>query len=723
MLQLKSLIIPCLNLLLFVSVFAAKSVTSQNIDGPTVIAETSDIYELGIMTVLGQKQSKAENIGSTIDKEFIIKNNIKDVANAISMLPGIALTNVGPRNEQQINIRGYNSQQIGIFIDGIPIYVPYDGNVDLARFSTFDVGQLNVEKGISSILYGPNAMGGAINIVGRKPNSLLDISANTGYGSRGFLGDLNIGSRAGNWYGMLSLSYLGYDNYTVSQDYVPSLKNIQMGSVTNNIRTNTNHQDSKISIRLGYNPKPGNEISLIALKQHGVKAVPPYAGSDTTSSRYRFWKWPYWDKTSIYLIGKWQLGNFGYIKMPLFYDNFQNSLYAYDDLTYSSMKKKSSFKSSYNDYAAGATLEYGTEVFQNSSLYDSVKIGLQYKNDYHWEKNSTNDTSKNPLSQIFIQKPDIHFRDQIFGIAFEDILYIGTKFTLIPGISYNVRQALTAENLIDTTKVYRYSINEFSKPQMHAVDAQIALHFQLSKEQTISASVARRTRFPNMKDRFSYRLGQAIPNPGLKPEHSLHYQVTYATTPFKGFNAEISLFESQLYNAIQTVTSVGPKGECQQQNTGRARFAGYEFESKDNWALPAPELSVKYSLPLQCNLIHSMSAWVNGSYITSRNLSNPAIRFLDKPTKKIRAGLEYYPMKYIGFSVDLQHESERISSSDGKWRTTPFNLYNLRASAPVKWFTLYAGCTNITDENYSLTEGYHEAGRAFYANISFNIKK
>ncbi|WP_259470065.1 TonB-dependent receptor [Pseudomonas aeruginosa] len=51
-----------------------------------------------------------------------------------------------------------------VFFDGIPTYVPYDGNLDLARFTTNDLASIEVNKGYTSLLQGPNLMGGAINI-------------------------------------------------------------------------------------------------------------------------------------------------------------------------------------------------------------------------------------------------------------------------------------------------------------------------------------------------------------------------------------------------------------------------------------------------------------------------------------------------------------------------------------------------------------------------------
>jgi iron complex outermembrane receptor protein len=164
-------------------------------------------------------------------------------------------------------------------------------------------------------------------------------------------------------------------------------------------------------------------------------------------------------------------------------------------------------------------------------------------------------------------------------------------------------------------------------------------------------------------------------------------------------------------------------GKSQQQNAGRARFAGPELDSTGAWALPAPELSLTYKLPLQSDWLHALSMFANGSYITHRNLTTPALYFVDLPTTEIRAGIDYFPLEHFGLSSDLQYGSQRSSTSNGQYRTSPFTVFNLRGEVPVKWFTLYAGCTNVGNVNYSLSEGYPEEGRGFYGNISFNFKK
>ena len=81
-----------------------------------------------------------------------------DVSRALNLLPGVTLTTSGPRNESMVSIRGFDLRQVPVYMDGIPVYVQYDGYVHLARFTTFDLSAVDVSKGFSSVLYGPNSL-------------------------------------------------------------------------------------------------------------------------------------------------------------------------------------------------------------------------------------------------------------------------------------------------------------------------------------------------------------------------------------------------------------------------------------------------------------------------------------------------------------------------------------------------------------------------------------
>lgn len=106
--------------------------------------------------------------------------NANTVADAVRNLPGVSLSRHN-RNEEMVNLRGFHSRQLAIYVDGVPLYVPYDGYVDLGRFTTFDLAEINVAKAGASLLCGPNALGGAVNPVTRKPRKSFEADVRLGF--------------------------------------------------------------------------------------------------------------------------------------------------------------------------------------------------------------------------------------------------------------------------------------------------------------------------------------------------------------------------------------------------------------------------------------------------------------------------------------------------------------------------------------------------------------
>ena len=113
--------------------------------------------------------SAVADTSARIDQKTIEKLGKNNVANALSTIPGVSLQKSGSRNELQVRVRGFDNRQVPVFYDGIPIYIPYDGNLDLGRFLTSNLDSIEVSKGYTSLLQGPNQMGGSINLTTHKP--------------------------------------------------------------------------------------------------------------------------------------------------------------------------------------------------------------------------------------------------------------------------------------------------------------------------------------------------------------------------------------------------------------------------------------------------------------------------------------------------------------------------------------------------------------------------
>ena len=139
------------------------------------------VFQLGKVVVQSSLDREAPLGESAVSQKEMQAFDLRDVGAAVSVQPGVTVSAGGARNEQMVYVRGFDSRQVPLFLDGIPQYVPYDGYVDFTRFTTMDLSEIRVAKGAASLLYGPNIMGGAINLVTRKPVKEFEGEFRAGY--------------------------------------------------------------------------------------------------------------------------------------------------------------------------------------------------------------------------------------------------------------------------------------------------------------------------------------------------------------------------------------------------------------------------------------------------------------------------------------------------------------------------------------------------------------
>ena len=92
----------------------------------------------------------------------------------------------GPQALSTINVRGTNSRQSLVMIDGMRVNSPTNGLPVLNAIPLNAIERIEIVRGAASSLYGANAVGGVINVITRQPgNRPLSGYVNTGVGSYG----------------------------------------------------------------------------------------------------------------------------------------------------------------------------------------------------------------------------------------------------------------------------------------------------------------------------------------------------------------------------------------------------------------------------------------------------------------------------------------------------------------------------------------------------------
>ncbi|MBI3503156.1 MAG: TonB-dependent receptor [Bacteroidetes bacterium] len=120
-------------------------------------------------------EKKIEDVGrsvTVISSEEIKKSGANSLAELLSLAEGIYITgtqqNFGAN--QSLFMRGANSNQSVVMLDGIPIADPSTPNsaLDLSELSLMDIDRIEIVRGSHSTLYGSSAIGGVINIITNK---------------------------------------------------------------------------------------------------------------------------------------------------------------------------------------------------------------------------------------------------------------------------------------------------------------------------------------------------------------------------------------------------------------------------------------------------------------------------------------------------------------------------------------------------------------------------
>ena len=650
----------------------------------TVVADTQDLaFDLGEVQVIGEKSSLERNF---LKHEDLVKSQKQDVARALDLLPGLNYIQVGPRNEGMVNVRGFDLRQVPVYIDGVPVYVSYDGYTDLARFLVGDLARISVTKGETSLLLGPNNLGGAINLVSRQPLSRLELEAAGGIhlnktGWSGWQSDFNLGSRFEKFYLQAGFSTIHREPFHTAGKYQASSPG------HTGIRENSQHHDLRYSMKVGFTPKPTDSYVLSYHYQHGAKGVPPYAGADPDQLP-RFWQFPAVNKQGIHFNSKTKLGDHKLLQLRFYYDDYFSDLRSYDDSTYTTQEKRSSFTSIYDDTSLGGSMIFSITMGEKNEL----KTAVHAIHDHHREKNI------HPQ-----EEPFRHFRDVTISASLEDYYEISNRFRFEFGISYQLRNNLQADNYDAPAD----SIYPFPGHRDEAFNLRMGLQYRISARHRLQTNLSRKTRLPTMKDRYSYRLGRSVPNPELRSEASWNLDLGYSFIPGTFFQLKTALFYSRLQHTILAVYGVDPGNAAtyQLQNTGDAAFYGWEADLALN-PLTGFRTGLQYTLMKQ------------------QNISHPELKFTDVPHHKILAHLQYTLFSRLFLDLNGTYNSSRISTTNGLFQTAPFFTVDFITSVDLfsSSLSLEASVTNLFDESYSYVEGYPAPGRHYFLGLRYRFR-
>jgi vitamin B12 transporter len=119
-----------------------------------------------------------------ITGEDLQRRRVKTVADGLRLAQGLTVfSSGGPGTSTTVRIRGGNSDQVLVLIDGAIMNSATLGDFDFANLTTDNIERIEVLRGAQSMLWGADAMGGVINITTKKGTGVPSVSAFSEYGS------------------------------------------------------------------------------------------------------------------------------------------------------------------------------------------------------------------------------------------------------------------------------------------------------------------------------------------------------------------------------------------------------------------------------------------------------------------------------------------------------------------------------------------------------------
>jgi vitamin B12 transporter len=133
-------------------------------------------------------ESEVASSITVIPKEQIEGKQERTMPGVLLEVPGLnVVQSGGPGGQTSVFIRGTNSNQTKVFVDGVDVTDPSTptGAFDFAHLLTYGVERVEVLRGPQSALYGSDAIGGVVNIITQKGVGPAQLAASAEGGSFG----------------------------------------------------------------------------------------------------------------------------------------------------------------------------------------------------------------------------------------------------------------------------------------------------------------------------------------------------------------------------------------------------------------------------------------------------------------------------------------------------------------------------------------------------------
>ena len=631
---------------------------------------------------------------SVVSQDEVLLQGADTVADALQDAPSVLLVNDGTPGLKRVSIRGESAYRTLVMVDGQRITDQKTKSGAPLLINPFFIDQVEVVKGPAAVLYGSDAMGGAVNVITKKPS------------------EDKLSTQVG-------LLYNGSDN--AFSEYLNLSGTIENFSYAIGL-VNTDAQDLYISDR--------EKIDNTSYRNKGVNAYLAWQATDDLKFEY---KSEYFDvdahtasSTGIpgYAEFRAHIPKWRRVKHSLGFELTDLNDYV------SSLKASVFMQQNDEDFNSSVTRQgpfvsvLNEEDSYGANLQAQFTLGKYFSLITGYDGESAQLKSDSTVTGINIQtdygnydRVDLHDRD--FSQTTHGLYaLLSTKFnerlTLNTAVRYNRVDTEAGYSFINGIKLHGFADEVNEKAVLSA-----GLVYKPLANASWRLNWSQGYRVPNIQEMYLYTFtGELqVGNPSLKPETSDNYEIGFK---YEGdlITSDFTVFYSDADDYIETVERDDlfpgmniPFRTFTYNNIASAKTYGADWSLQFNFDSFEPYLDISFI----------KRKYDTGS-IETYNTGVPAV--------KGRTGIKYYPECNYGYlTLDFYARfASRVKQDNaggisyfaddeyGGWTT--LNLGAEYLFGDNEEYRIYGALENILDKNYQTSSLIHEPGRFVMAGVS-----
>jgi len=487
------------------------------------------------------------------------------VARVLREIPTVHVR-TNSRGEAEISVRGSESRQVAVLVDGIPLTLGWDARTDVSVLPATAPQRVTLIRGLSSMLYGPNVLGGIVEMEVAESRVQPDrasvlVAAGVdhvgGYSASGSV-TAPFETGGGRW---LLRAGGGYRDSPGD----PLARGVSEPIPTDDdLRLNTDASSVDGFVSLRYEDDGRAWASFTGTGFRAERGIAAELGTEDP----RLWRYPHIARTLAILSGgtgdrATPFGR-GDLEVSVGLDNGRTEIDSYTSRAYDEI----------DGFENGDDRTWTVRALGDHTLGGRADVRTAF-------------TYADILHDADVDGDVTTYQQRLWSLGAE------TVFRLVePGGGPLTSLQLSFGGAIDHASTPQTGGREALDPLddwgaragMTAVlsDGNLLLH----------GGVSRRVRFPALRELYSEALNRFEPNPDLKPERLLGYEAG-ATARVRSGEVQLVGFHHRLSGAIRRISL--DNGKRQRVNADALRSTGVEVLASQSFG----SLSVRGDLMLQ----------------------------------------------------------------------------------------------------------------------------